>query len=697
MPFASTRRARVRLLRLGLAVMLLGLWLLPGTPQVAARPDARSRPAKASNGPGCGHDWSAARLIGHLPGNLLEVSGFASSARHPGLAWMIRDSQNPESLYSFELDGDQPRWTEFPVTGNVSNMDWEDVTYTTGADGRGRLWILENDFANGAPDNDSAMKIYEVLEPDPTTDRTAHLAATYEIAYPGGNLNTESIFALDGKLLVVAKTNPNRVFRLPWPLDPSGVNWLTEIGGLEAGSLLTAVGASGDERYLVSIGIADDVSVFENRGLGNREFAAFDKQGPVFFKALPDTQREAIDFFPFNGCDIISISEDGTVWRLSNPRTVFPQGTPGPPTGVTVVPGNDGVKVTWSPPADTGGVAAAVTAYRVAVRQQDVEIDWDVTPDHQTLVVTVSDLTQGVPYTFSVSALSASGEGPPSPPTPPVTLGASPPPAPGVQEPVAGSEPPPPPAAPGSYWMVGSDGVVHAFGGARHFGQPVAQLGATRAVDLEPTPSGAGYWVVDDRGRVHAFGDAGVFGHADPAGLQAGETVTSLSATPSGDGYWLFTSRGRVLAFAGARHLGDMARVKLNGPVLDSVATPSGGGYYMVAADGGIFAFGDAKFFGSMGAKKLNAPVQSLVPDPDRAGYWLVAADGGVFAFDAPFRGSLGGTRLNKPVTGMVRYGNGYLMVGEDGGIFNFSDRPFSGSLGDRPPAHPIVSVAALG
>jgi hypothetical protein len=73
-----------------------------------------------------------------------------------------------------------------------------------------------------------------------------------------------------------------------------------------------------------------------------------------------------------------------------------------------------------------------------------------------------------------------------------------------------------------------------------------------------------------------------------------------------------------------------------------------------------------------------------------------VASDGGVFAFDAPFRGSMGGIHLAKPVTGMVPYGNGYLMVGEDGGIFSFSDQPFVGSLGGNPPAHPIVSVAAL-
>ena len=86
--------------------------------------------------------------------------------------------------------------------------------------------------------------------------------------------------------------------------------------------------------------------------------------------------------------------------------------------------------------------------------------------------------------------------------------------------------------------------------------------------------------------------------------------------------------------------------------------------------------------------------MQSLVPDGDGAGYWLVASDGGIFAFDAPFRGSMGDRKLNKPVTGMVRFGDGYLMVGEDGGIFNFSNQPFAGSLGANPPPRPVVSVA---
>jgi hypothetical protein len=47
-------------------------------------------------------------------------------------------------------------------------------------------------------------------------------------------------------------------------------------------------------------------------------------------------------------------------------------------------------------------------------------------------------------------------------------------------------------------------------------------------------------------------------------------------------------------------------------------------------------------------------------------------------------------------MTGMVPYGNGYLMVAEDGGLFNFSDKQFSGSLGGNPPSRPIVAVAAM-
>ncbi len=290
----------------------------------------------------------------------------------------------------------------------------------------------------------------------------------------------------------------------------------------------------------------------------------------------------------------------------------------------------------------------------------------------------------------------------PPPPAPPALPPVTTPPLPTAAPAPAPAAPAPAAPSPGfvassasGYWMVGRDGTVHAFGGARHLGN-VTLLGRAEAVDLEASPSANGYWILDDAGRIEAFGDARHRGDLRGTRLAAGERATSLSATPTGTGYWLFTTRGRVFAFGDAGRFGDLSTVALNGPVVDSVRTPTGRGYYMVASDGGIFAFGDARFAGSMGGKRLNQPVQSLVPDPDGAGYWLVAADGGVFAFDAPFRGSMGGQRLNRPVTGMVAFGNGYLMVAEDGGIFNFSDRAFAGSLGAAPPAHPVVAVAGV-
>ena len=264
--------------------------------------------------------------------------------------------------------------------------------------------------------------------------------------------------------------------------------------------------------------------------------------------------------------------------------------------------------------------------------------------------------------------------------------------------PTTGQPPVNPPATPSGrngYWMLGSDGKVYAFGQAKPLGAPTLPAGIS-ATDLEATRSGNGYWIVDTVGNVYAYGDAAFQGGIQAGQLAAGETVTSLSSTPSGKGYWIFTNKGRAVRFGDATFFGDMSRVALAGPVLDSIPTPTGLGYYMVASDGGIFSFGDAKFHGSMGDKKLNAPVQSLVPDTDGVGYWLVASDGGIFAFNAPFKGSMGDRKLAKPVTGMVPYGDGYLMVAEDGGIFNFSNKPFDGSLGGSPPAKPIVSVSVL-
>ena len=98
-----------------------------------------------------------------------------------------------------------------------------------------------------------------------------------------------------------------------------------------------------------------------------------------------------------------------------------------------------------------------------------------------------------------------------------------------------------------------------------------------------------------------------------------------------------------------------------------------------------------------MGGQPLNAPVNRSCRPSGWSRLLAGRLDGGVFAFHAPFHGSMGGVKLNGPITGMVGNGSGYLMVGADGGIFNFSNRPFFGSLGGQSIPAPIVSVAATG
>jgi len=122
-------------------------------------------------------------------------------------------------------------------------------------------------------------------------------------------------------------------------------------------------------------------------------------------------------------------------------------------------------------------------------------------------------------------------------------------------------------------------------------------------------------------------------------------------------------------------------------------------GYWLVGRDGGIFAFGNAPFAGSTGAMKLNKPIVGMAANPVGTGYWFVAADGGIFAYgDAGFFGSTGAMKLNKPIVGMAPTptGQGYYLVASDGGIFAFGDALFKGSTGAIKLNRPMVGMSGF-
>ncbi len=171
----------------------------------------------------------------------------------------------------------------------------------------------------------------------------------------------------------------------------------------------------------------------------------------------------------------------------------------------------------------------------------------------------------------------------------------------------------------------------------------------------------------------------------------AGEAGDSSSFAPA------ISVNGDVVAFASeAANLvaGDTNGV---GDIFVHDRHPGAGlGYWLVASDGGIFSFG-APFYGSTGNTKLNRPIVGGFSSPTGAGYWFVASDGGIFSFgDATFFGSTGGLPLNKPIVGMAATpsGSGYWLVASDGGIFAFGDATFFGSMGGLPLNKPIVGMA---
>jgi hypothetical protein len=393
---------------------------------------------------------------------------------------------------------------------------------------------------------------------------------------------------------------------------------------------------------------------------------------------------------------------------------------PAAPTGLTVTPGNGLLKATWTAPADNGG--AAVVDYLVQFSADDVT--WTTHPDpvSAATTATITGLTNGTAYSVRVAARNSAGLGP-------------------FSAPASGTPSDAVPAATG-YLLAEEDGDLFGFGPARDLLKLLdpnaqdnderhtttssilkAQVGSAKVLDIVPTRDGQGFWALLDNGVILNRGTAPAYPAVATSVLtkqvrvefgsddREPEKLTAMSAL-SDDTLWVFSTAGRIIPVGttlNADTINDMNAVlalDLHGPMVGSTATLTGAGAYLTATDGGVFTYGDAVFIDSVRGQILkrdgvpnfpDQPVTDIVPDPDGSGYYVAAIDGGVFAIQAPFVGSLPAIvpfeDLFAPVNGMVTFGNGYLLIAGDGGVFNFSNQPFAGSaslLADTP----IIAIA---
>jgi len=269
-----------------------------------------SVPVKGANG--CGATMTQAqKTVEGLPHESGEASGMATSVRYPGVAWMIRDSGHPASLYALRLGADGTATSrEIPVSG-ATNRDWEDVVRTAGPDGRDRLWVVESGQGGGG------RTIYEIPEPDPEAATSAQAVARYPYAYPDRNSNTEAAFAWEDDLVLVSKNFPARVYRFSDPLVAGRTNKPVYVGQLSDSNGISVARPSPDGRWIAT-STHDTVFLYRNSSAPGTLEGFTNREPFHVLVAAPEDNVEAGDFFPAGECQLVLLSETRNTYRLSS-------------------------------------------------------------------------------------------------------------------------------------------------------------------------------------------------------------------------------------------------------------------------------------------------------------------------------------------------------------------------------------------
>ncbi|MEO1062364.1 MAG: fibronectin type III domain-containing protein [Actinomycetota bacterium] len=341
--------------------------------------------------------------------------------------------------------------------------------------------------------------------------------------------------------------------------------------------------------------------------------------------------------------------------------TALPSTTPGPVTLTDLASDDTTIEVSWAPP-DDGGLP--LSEYQV-----------EVTPDVGRRSLDgerfeLSDLEPGTEVEIVIAAVNANGAGPTT----------------STQRLVAAP-------SPVGYHLVAADGTLQGFGDVPDLDDVGIPSTAT-VVAAASVPLTDGILVLSSDAVVRAEGVAPTLATNQRFELAPGEAVVDLLVADASRA-WVITSTGRVLTIGRAVSYGDASTTALSAPIVGADLAPDGEGYHLVAADGGVFSYGSATFAGSLEPDDLSGAVVDLLADPDGQGYWIVADDGGVFALDAPFAGSAVGAALASPVVGAAAIDGAYVLVGEDGGVFNYTAGPFLGGLAGETD-DPIAAIAPV-
>ena len=427
----------------------------------------------------------------------------------------------------------------------------------------------------------------------------------------------------------------------------------------------------------------------------------------------------------YSGNSTFGASADTTTLMVVAPEA------PGTPTNVVATPGDTSAYLAWSPPSSNGG--SAIIGYVITPSSGSPITVGDVTSD------SITGLTNGTAYTFTVAAINAAGTGSASVASNSVTPEA---PTPVTPTPVA----PTPPAGSTSHASgssASSTGTASATNDntsviATGVGAvTVAQYSSNPVSTLTPSSTGEYFDIQVSSGSSFttmtvkdcnlnggttlawwnpvASGGSGAWESVSPTPTYSVGPPVCLSTTlSSSSSPTLSELTGTVFAVATAvptTAVSGFALVGADGgyfnhnapfanslpgehvttsPIVGAAVDSANNGYWMVSSTGTVYGFGGARVYGSV--TNPNSPVVGMAATPDGGGYWIVTSNGTVYAFGNAVNhgdvmtygitGLTGSHPLSAPITGIAvdPAGTGYWLVAADGGVFNFGSARYFGN-----------------
>jgi hypothetical protein len=182
----------------------------------------------------------------------------------------------------------------------------------------------------------------------------------------------------------------------------------------------------------------------------------------------------------------------------------------------------------------------------------------------------------------------------------------------------------------------------------------------------------------------------------------SGTLPSGITFTPGAAGSAVFGGTpsasavgSHVVTLIATNGIGVPATQRLGIIVSPGRASVGGAGYWYVTASGQLVGKGAATAL-APSTPQHPRQVIAMAATPSRAGYWLASSFGGVFNFgDASFYGSLAHQHLSSPVTAFAPTpdGRGYYLVTASGQVSAFGDARLYGS----PASLHAAAVVAIG